>query len=203
VALRAQLEQTPRKEQDMTRNTIALAGLVLALAILSPASALAEAKCPASAPAGADGKCRSVKLSSTGTVRLNTETRDWTADGTAIGTHTGEGPVSFYNGRALVFRFTPPNLVALELEADVTLVAANGDELYGHNTGTTEDFVLGAAHKDEAHITITDGSGRFDGAYGQLDAIIDVGSGTFVPAEDGVIWMLSPYQSTVTGYLIY
>jgi hypothetical protein len=186
-----------------TRNTIALAGLVLALAILSPASALAEAKCPASAPTAADGKCRSVKLSSTGSVRLNTQTRDWTADGTATGTHTGEGPVSFYNGRARLLRFTPPNLVALELEADVTIVAANGDELYGHFTGTTEDFVLREPHKDEAHFTITDGSGRFEGAYGELDTIIHVGSGTFVPAEDGVIWMLSPYESTVTGYLIY
>lgn len=184
-----------------TRKATALAGLVLALALLSPASAPANADCPASLPAGADGKCRSVKLISWGTVRLNTQTRDWTADGTAIGTHTGKGPVHFDNGQARLLRFTPPNLVALELEADVTIVAANGDELYGHSTGTTEDFVLGAAHKDEAHITITGGSGRFDGAHGELDAIIHVGSGTFPPEEPGV--MVSPYESTVTGYIIY
>jgi hypothetical protein len=46
----------------------------------------------------------------------------------------------------------------------------------------------------------TDGSGRFDGAHGELDAIVHVGSGTFVP-DDGAIWMVSPYESTVTGYI--
>jgi hypothetical protein len=91
--------------------------------------------------------------------------------------------------------------VALDLEADVSVVAANGDELYGHSTGATEDFVLGAAHKDAARITITGGSGRFDGAHWELKAIIHVGSGTFPPQEHGV--MVSPRESTVTGYLIY
>jgi hypothetical protein len=174
---------------------------VLVLAIPSPASALTDADCPASVPAGADGNCRSVKFKSTGTVRLFRPMLTWTADGAAIGSHTGRGLVHFDNGRARVLRVTPPNLVALDLEADVTVIAANGDELYGHSAGTTEDFPFGAAHKDEARITITGGSGRFDGARGELDAIIDVGSGTFPPQEPGV--MVSPYQSTVTGYLIY
>jgi hypothetical protein len=184
-----------------TRKAIALAGLVLALAILSPASALAEAKCPASVPAGVDGKCRSVKSSGTGTVRLHIPTRTWTADGTVIGAHTGTGPVHFFNGQAELLSVTPLGEVALKLEADVTLVAANGDELYGYSTGTTEEFAFGEAHDDEAHIVITDGSGRFDGAYGKLDAIIQVGDGDFPLEEPGV--MVSPWESTVTGYLIY
>jgi hypothetical protein len=168
------------KEHDMTtRKAITLAGLGFALAILSPASALAASECPASAQANPNS-CR-WSLQSTGTVRLNTQTRSWTADGTAIGTHTGKGPVHFRNGQARLLRFTPPNLVALEGEADVTIVAANGDELYGRYTLTTEDFVLGTAHRDEGRVTITGGSGRFEGARGELDTIVHVGSGTFVP----------------------
>jgi hypothetical protein len=184
-----------------TRKAIGLAGLVLALAILSPASALANAKCPASMPAGVDGKCRSVKSSGTGTVRLNLLPRTWTADGTVIGSHTGKGPVHFHNGQAEILRVTQLGEVALKLEAAVTLVAANGDQMYGHTTGTTEEFAFGEAHVDEVKITITDGSGRFDGAYGELDAIIHVGDGDFPLEEPGV--MVSPWESTTTGYVIY
>jgi hypothetical protein len=185
-----------------TGKAFALAGLVLALAILSPASALAEAKCPASAPVGASGKCRPMNSSVTGTVRLNTQTLQLVANGTAIGSHTGKGPVYLYNGQARLLSFTPPNLVTIGAEADVTIVAANGDELYGHITFTTEEFVLGSAHKDEGRITITGGSGRFDGARGELKTTIHVGSGTFVQ-EDGVTWMVSPAEVTTTGYVIY
>lgn len=184
-----------------TRKAITLAGLGFALAILSPTSALAASECPASAQANANS-CQ-WSLQSAGTVSLNTQTRsDWTADGTAISTHTGIGPVHFRNGQARLLRFTPPNLVALEGEADVTIVAANGDELYGRYTLTTEDFVLGNAHKDEGHITITGGSGRFEGAHGELDTIVHVGSGTPV-SKDGVTWLVSPYETTATGYIIY
>lgn len=137
------------------RKAIALADLVLALASLSPASALANAKCPASASADAESNCRSLESRGTGTVRLNTQTRQFTAAGTAISTHAGAGPVSFYNGQARLIGFTPQNLVRLAGEADVTIVAANGDELYGRFTMTTADFVLGSAHKDEGQITIT------------------------------------------------
>jgi hypothetical protein len=59
-------------------------------------------------PAGADGKCRSVKMSGTGTVRLNTQTRDWTADGTAIAIHTGKARVHRYNGQARLLSLDPP-----------------------------------------------------------------------------------------------
>lgn len=185
-----------------TRKAVALAGLVLALAILSPASALAKPKCPASAPAGAEGTCRSLQSSGPGTIRLNTQTLQFTADGTAIGTHTGKGPVYFYNGQARRLGFTPPNLVRLAGEADVTIVAANGDELYGHSTFATEDFVLGSAHADEGQITITGGSGRFDGARGELDTLVHVSPGTFVQ-ENGVTWMVSRAELTMAGYVIY
>jgi hypothetical protein len=184
------------------RNAIALAGLVLALAMLSPALSLARAKCPASASAGAEAKCRPMKGIVLATVRLNTLTGSLAADGTLIGTPTGLGPARLYNGQARPFRITEPNLMAFALAADVTIGAANGDQLYGRLTGTTEDFVLGAAHRDEAHITITGGSGRFDGAHGELNMIIHVGRGTDV-VENGAIWMVSRSVSTVTGYLVY
>jgi hypothetical protein len=185
-----------------TRKAITLAGLVLALAILSPTSVLAKAKCPASEPGGAEDKCRSLESSGTGTVRLNTQTLQFTAAGTAIGTHTGKGPAYFYNGQARPIGFTPPNLVRLAGKADVTIVAANGDELYGYTTFTTEDFVLGNAHEDEGEITITDGSGRFDGARGELDTLIHAGPGAFVQ-EGAVTWMVSPAEVMLAGYVIY
>lgn len=181
---------------------IGLAGLVLALTILSPASALADPKCPPSAPVSAQGACRPLQISGTGTVRLNTQTLQFTAEGTGIGTHTGSGPVRYYNGQARVIGFTPPNLVRLAAQADVTVVAANGDELYGHTTFTTEDFVLGSAHQDTGQLTITSGSGRFEGAHGELDTTLNVFPGSFVQ-QDGVTWMLSQTKVTLAGYVIY
>src|SRR5262245_55347123 len=193
--------RNPGKEQFMIRHrAIALAGLVLALAVLNPASALADPKCPA--PVGAQGICRSLQTSGTGTVRLNTQTLQFTVDATGIGTHTGIGTVRYYNGQARPIGFTPPNLVRLALEADVILVAANGDELYGHTTFTTEDFVLGSGHTDDGQITITGGSGRFEGAHGELHAAINVSPGTFVQ-QDGVVWMISQTNATFAGYVIY
>ena len=181
---------------------IALAGLVLALAILSPASALAGPECPTSPPVGAEGICRSWHSTGTGTVRLNTQTLQFTAEGPGIGTHTGRGPVRYSDGQARLIGFTPPNLVRLALEADVTVVAANGDQLYGHTTLTTEDFALGSGHRDEGQVTITGGSGRFEGAHGELESTITVSPGTFVQ-QDGVTWMISQTQATSAGYVIY
>jgi hypothetical protein len=181
---------------------IALAGLALALAMLSPASALAGPECPTSAPVGAEGICRSWHSTGTGTVRLNTQTLQFTAEGTGIGSHTGRGPVRYSDGQARVIGFTPPNLVRLAAEADVTVVAANGDELYGHTTFTTEDFVLGSAHQDEGQISITSGSGRFEGAHGELNTTLNVSPGTFVQ-QAGVTWMLSQTKVALAGYVIY
>jgi hypothetical protein len=175
---------------------------VLALGILSPASALAEPNCPESAPVGAQGTCRSLQISGTATVRLNTQTLQFTAEGTAIGTHTGTGPVHYDNGQARPIAFTPPNLVRLAAEADVTIVAANGDALYGHTTFTTREFVLGSGHEDSGQITITAGSGRFEGAHGELSATLNVSAGSFIQ-QGGVTWMISQSTATLAGYVIY
>src|SRR5262249_20785261 len=156
--------------------------------------------CPASPPVGAEGTCRPMKIGGTGTVRLNTQTLQFTVEGLGIGTGTGKGPVRFSDGQARVIGFTPPNLVRLALVADVTVVTANGDRLYGHTTFTTEPFALGSAHKDEGQLTITGGSGRFEGAHGELDTTYDVSAGTFVQ-ENGVTWMISQAElSTSAGY---
>jgi hypothetical protein len=181
---------------------IALAGLVVAFAILSPASALADRGCPASAPVGAEGTCRPTQTSGTGTIKLNTQTLQFTVEGLGIGTHTGQGPVRLSNGQARPIGFIPPNLVRLALEADVTVVAADGDKLYGHLTMTTEPFALGSAHTDEGQLTITGGSGRFEGAHGELDQTTDVSPGTFVQ-QDGVTWMISQMEYTSEGYIVY
>lgn len=191
-----------RRATTLAGRMLALAGLALALASLAPAAAPAKSKCPASALAEADGKCRSVKSSGTQTIRLNTQTLQFSTEGTATSTQTGEGPFYTSNGQLSLIGFTPPNLVRFAAEADVRIVAANGDELYGDLTFTTEPFAVGGPHRDDGEITITGGSGRFEGAQGELSTIINVGPGTFVQ-EDGVTWMISHAQVATTGYLVY
>jgi len=181
---------------------IALASLVLGAAMLSPASALAEPQCPVPARVGAQGTCRPLLTGGTATVRLNTQTLQFTAEGTGVGTLAGSGRTVFYNGQATPIGFTPPNVVRLALEADVTITGANGDELYGHSSGTTDDFVIGSAHEDRGQVTITDGSGRFEGAHGVLDSDIHVSPGTF-SQDNGVTWMTSRSEATFAGYVIY
>jgi hypothetical protein len=198
-----QLLRKPWKGQIMTKHkAIALAGLVLAFAIPGPTSAVADPACPASPPVGAERSCRPLKIGGTGTVRLNTQTLQFTVEGSGLGTHTGKGLVRLANGQAQPIGFTPPNLVRLALEADVTVVAADGDKLYGHLAMTTEPFALGSAHTDEGQLTITGGSGRFEGAHGELDQTTDVSPGTFVQ-QNGVTWMISQMEFTSEGYVIY
>lgn len=173
-----------------TRRAIARAGLVLALAVLSPASALADA-----------GGYRPTKGTGSSMIRLNTKTLHFTADGTGFMTHLARYSVHF-DGQARPIRSTPPNKVAVAAEGTMTLAAANGDELYGVFKLTTEDFVLGAGHKDTLEITITGGSGRFESADGTLEATSQIGPGTFVD-EDEVTWMVSRSEDTITGQISY
>ena len=188
----------------MTKHrAITLAGLVLALAILSPASALADPGCPASAPVGARGHLSAAPDQRHGNGQA--QHSDAAVHGRGDGyrhPHRKRARPLLTTGRPGLIGFTPPNLVRLAAEADVTVVAANGDELYGHTTFTTEDFVLGSAHQDEGQITITGGSGRFEGAHGELDTTLDVSPGTFVQ-QDGVTWMTSQTKVTLAGYVIY
>src|SRR5690349_11863425 len=100
--------RNPGKEHIMSRHKlIALASLVLGAAMLSPASALAKPQCPVPARVGAQGTCRPLLTGGTATVRLNTRTLQFTAEGTGVGTLAGSGRTVFYNGQATPIGFTP------------------------------------------------------------------------------------------------
>jgi hypothetical protein len=181
----------------MTINkAIALAGLVLALAILSPASALADA-----------GGYRPLNGTGSSTITLDLQNGFITADGSGFSTHFAHYTVHFA-GWARPSTVDPPlpPLRKLEAEGEMTLAAQNGDELYGDFHVWTGNFLLGAAHDDTMVVTITGGSGRFQGADGTLNADIQIGPGEFLfqEEEDRVPkWMVSRSQETITGQVAY
>jgi hypothetical protein len=133
------------------RKAITLAGLALAVAALSPASA----------PAKAGGTDRPVKGSASGMDSVNTKTLAITADATGIISHLGETTAHFEADGAL----TPQGTVAAS--GTFTLVADNGDLLTGTFTlaGPAPSF---SVHTVRIVMTITGGTGRFADASGEL-----------------------------------
>jgi hypothetical protein len=186
-----------------TRKAIALTGLVLALAILSPASALAAA----------GGTARPMEGTISATVELNRETGRLTAKTTGFIDHVGRNTGTLAGHISSVEVVDPlldPPLVRLGAEGlrpaeGWTITAANGDKLYGDFHMSTDDFQLGAPHTDTMEMTITGGSGRFEGADGTLNADVHVGHGTFVDTDDDEDkeTMVSKAESTLKGQISY
>lgn len=95
---------------------------------------------------------------------------------THMGKITGEAEVHWY-----VLSLEP--LIAIPLSASITLVAANGDELYlTHSPGSWDPDIQGSV----AEYTITGGTGRFEGASGSGDATA-TGSGDVALTWKGTI----------------
>ena len=132
-----------------TRKALALAGLALALAILSPASALA----------GAGGTSRPVKGTISGMARLNLLTGAFAADVGGVTTHVGNY-TAHSEGNAVIAGGT---LVGSSV---TTIIAADGDQLTGTGEVSTADTPAG--HTATQIITVTGGTGRFAGATGTL-----------------------------------
>jgi hypothetical protein len=176
-----------------TNKAIALAGLVLALAILSPASALADA-----------GGYRPLKGTGSSTITLNLQNGRVTADGSGFSTHLAHYTVDFA-GWARPSTVDPPlpPLRKLEAEGEMTLAAQNGDELYGDFHVWTGNFLLGDPHNDTMEIEITGGSGRFEGADGTLKATIQIGPGEFLFEDRVPKRMVSESDETITGQVRY
>jgi hypothetical protein len=163
------------------RKAIALAGLVLALAILNPASALANTEgthCP-------------LNGSGSGTVSLNVLTGAFTSDAAGIGSCTGKTTTHIEGTGAL----TPEGTFAASGTA--TIVAANGDQLTGTFTLTTTG-PPGTTHTTTGVATITGGTGRFADASGTVTSISQVTSSSFVG-----VTLVSTVEYTATGQISF
>ena len=144
------------------RKMMTLAGLALAVAALTPTSALAKA----------GGTDRPLMGSSSGTSCTNVVTGDFTNDSTGIVTHVGEF-TSHAEGSGA---FTGPN--TYEGSGTVTLVAANGDQVYADITITSTD-ASNPVHTDLLVFTFTGGTGRFADGSGTATQILTVSTFSF------------------------
>lgn len=136
------------------RRAITFAGLILAIAILSPASALGKTK----------GTERPLKFSVSETNVSDLETFTNHYVGTEIASHAGKGTIEG-NG---AFRFSGFN--ALEYQDSWVFTAPYGDKVFGTSTGTITGGPEGLLKSSESVLvqTITGGTGRFQNASGTL-----------------------------------
>ena len=159
----------------------AIAILGLTLALLSPASASADARCAK----------RSLKGGISATVNLTPATGSFAGDGTGVASHLG--------------RFTASQQGAVAPAPDGhyagrstwTIVAANGDTLTGTATLDVEGSPAGV-HTTTMVSTITGGTGRFDDAKGNFTIVFHVTPIAF----DGVT-AFNRAEGTITGRISY
>ena len=141
------------RKNNRAGTALALIALVVGLVGVSPGSAIAKA----------GGTDRPIKGTAAGTVRLNLLTHDYVAEVSGTGAHTGlyrardEGSCPFLPD----FTFAATG--------EMTIVAANGDEIHGRTTLTTSPFTPGAVEHTTTQVTtITGGTGRFEQATGTM-----------------------------------
>lgn len=163
------------------RKATVLAGLVLAVAALSPVSALAKA----------GGTDRPVKGIASGTVSINVPGLAVTGDFTGIVAHLGKVTSHLDAGIALT-----PQGTAVVTGAQ-TVVGANGDQLTGDVTITGPAPTPGV-HSNIGVITVTGGTGRFEDASGELRVNSEATPFSF----DGVT-LLESLESKLRGRLSY
>jgi hypothetical protein len=137
------------------RKLIPLAGLVLAIAALAPASALAKK----------GGTDRPFKGKGTSMSTFCLQTGMGSGDFTGVATHLGR-----YTGHSEFhvtgFDAGPP--ATFVLVGNVTLVAANGDELAGAFIDEAEETLEPEGHIGHIVVTIEGGTGRFADASGTI-----------------------------------
>ena len=132
------------------RKAIMIAGLVLALGVLAPATALGKA----------GGTDRPVQGSGSGTTVLDLGTLTFTADATGVMSHMGQTTYRFENGV-----LTPTGPSTFDITISVTVTAANGDQLFGDISGSGTTDAAGNS-TGTSTTTFTGGTGRFTGASG-------------------------------------
>jgi hypothetical protein len=133
------------------RKAIMIAGLVLALGVLAPGTALGKA----------GGTDRPVQGSGSGTTVLDLGTLAFVTDSTSVMSHVGRSTVDIDGV------FTPTGPSTFTVAGSLTLTAANGDQLFGDFSGSGTNVASGGSTGTTA-TTITGGTGRFTGASGSL-----------------------------------
>jgi hypothetical protein len=140
------------------RKAITFASLILAITILTPASALGKTK----------GTERPLKFSISATDVVNLETFTNHYAGTEIASHAGKGTLEG-NG---VLEFSPEVFNTLIYSDRWVFTAANGDKVFGASNGTITGGPEGLVSSHESVLvqTITGGTGRFTNASGTMNA---------------------------------
>ena len=133
------------------RKAIMIAGLVLALGVLAPATALGKA----------GGTDRPIQGNGSGTTVLDLGTLAFVTDGTGTVSHLGQTTVH------LDGVLTPTGPSTFTIAGPLTLTAANGDQLFGDFSGSGTNVASGGSTGTTA-TTITGGTGRFTGASGSV-----------------------------------
>ena len=132
------------------RKAIMIAGLVLALGVLAPATAFGKA----------GGTDRPLQGSGSGTTVLDLGTLTFTADATGVMSHLGKTTYHFDNGVV-----APTGTNTFDITISVTITAANGDQMFGDVSGSGTTDTSGNS-TGTSTTTITGGTGRFTGASG-------------------------------------
>lgn len=133
------------------RKAIMIAGLVLALGVLAPATALGKA----------GGTDRPIQGNGSGTTVVDLGTLAFVTDGTGTVSHLGQTTVHIDGV------LTPTGPSTFTVAGPLTLTAANGDQLFGDFIGSGENVASGGSTGSTA-TTITGGTGRFTGASGSV-----------------------------------
>ena len=156
-------------------------GWSLALAVLSPASALANA----------GGTDRPIKGAGTGTISLDPATGAFTGVVPGVSSHLGDMTVHIegVGARAADGTFAG--------SGTATLVAANGDEVTGSIT-LTQTALPDGHTVTTVVVTITGGTGRFANASGTLTVICLSGP----PSQVGATLLIKA-ECKFTGQISY
>ena len=112
------------------RKAIMIVGLILALGVLAPATALGKA----------GGTDRPVQGSGSGTTVLDLPSLTFTADATGVMSHLGQTTYHFENGV-----LTPTGPSSFDITISVTITAANGDQLFGDISGSGTNVASGGS----------------------------------------------------------
>jgi|tagenome__1003787_1003787.scaffolds.fasta_scaffold20788135_2 hypothetical protein len=156
---------TSTRTWGASRKAGALIGLVLAIAVLNPASA----------PADAGGTDRPIKGAGMGTISIHPATGTFTGDVPGVSSHLGAITVHIEGVGAPVADGTFAGT------GTATIVAANGEEVTG--TITVTQAALADGHTTTTVVVrITGGTGRFADASGTLTVVCESGPPSLVGA---------------------
>jgi hypothetical protein len=163
------------------RKTLAAAGLVLAVAILSPAAAMADAK----------GTNRPANGTGSGTVSVDVAKGAFTAEIAGFVSTLGRVTVHTEGvGELTDGRFVGTGVA--------TITTPNGDQVTGDVALSTTELTP-TGHTTTVVIRITGGTGRFADAAGTLTVVCDTGPP--VPLTETLVQ--SRLECTVEGRISY